>query len=843
MKKIFPQELQAKAREIALRGWEKAKYGARETWAYLRRQPPLKLAFLLVFLPTMLVGIFFAVLFAQAMAGRYGPMPEKAELALVENAEASSVLSEDGVELGKYYRENRVSVPLEDISPYVTEALIATEDSRFFEHQGIDLYALGRVFWRSIIRRDRSGGGGSTISQQLAKQLYPREDNGSFGMVKTKLREMIIASRLEEVYDKYALLALYLNTVPFGENAYGIEVAATRFFSKSADQLNAQEAAVLVGLLKANTTYNPRTNPEKSLGRRNVVLGQMAKNGVLDPAVADSISALPLGLKYRRENNQVGGAAHFRHMLRGEVERALAGKTHPDRRPYDIDQDGLRIRVSLNSVMQRLAEEAVREQLPLIQQGLAADWSRAKRAPWEAAFLDQVRLSSRYTELAATGLTEEEILEAMREPRPMTIYDWKTTEAVDTLLGPLDSLRHYFTLLNAGLLVTEPATGVVRAWVGGVDYRFVQYDHVNARRQVGSTIKPVIYATALQEGMRPCEYTPAQQFTIEDFSDYNPSNPNGEYQGAYSMRGGLSKSVNTVAVNIAVRTGLKRVVNEIHEMGITGTVEAIPSVALGTVEATLPEMNTVYSAFANRGRRPEGIHFLDEITTASGEVIVSFTEPKNTRSVMADSTAAITTYLLAGVVNSGTGSRLRSTYGISGPLAGKTGTTQDQSDGWFVGFTPKLVVSTWVGAEFPAVHFRTLSRGSATATALPVWGTFMRKVQQHPGLKKYRGGAFSGLDEMALALLDCPDYLEELPIYRDPEEFLPVEAIAVRLQRYGAQRVEEMMAQKRRRNNESPTEYAERIVELLEREERKDQRRQERKDFWNKTLFGKNDDG
>ena len=817
------------------RGWALTRRYARTLWAYLRAQPPVKLVFIGLGVPLLLGTLFFAWVFVSALGGSYGPMPNANELSLVENAEASSVISEDGMLLGKYFRENRISVPLEAISPYVTDALIATEDSRFFEHRGIDLRALGRVAWRSILLGDRSGGGGSTISQQLAKQLYPRRDNGRFSMIKTKMREMVIASRLEEVYSKEQLLALYLNTVPYGENAYGIEVAANRFFSTTAAALAPEEAAVLVGLLKANTSYNPRTHPERSTERRNLVLELMARNGSLTEAVADSLAALPLEVRYKRDNDRVGSATHFRRMLRAEVEHALAGKTHPDKRPYDIDRDGLRIHVSVNSILQRLAEEAVLEQLPRLQQNLAVDWKSARSSPWEEAFQKHVRRSARYRSLEAAGKSEEAIQATLRQPRPMTVYDWKTAAATDTVMAPIDSLRHYFTLLNAGLLVTDPKNGTVRAWVGGVDYRFVQYDHVTARRQVGSTIKPVVYATALQEGMRPCEYTPAQQLTLEDFQNYNPRNPGGDYEGVYSMRGGLAKSVNTVAVNIAVRTGLRRVVDEIHQMGVTGEVEAIPSVALGTVEATLPEMNLVYSGFANQGRRPRGIHFLDKITTADGEEIVAFSRPTETVRVMTDTVAKISTFLLAGVVNSGTGARLRSTYGISGPLAGKTGTTQDQSDGWFVGYTPKLVVSAWVGAEYPAVHFRTLRRGSATATALPVWGTFMRKVQRTPGLNFYKGGSFPALDEMSVALLECPDYLDELPLYRDPEAIVTVEDIRARLASFPAADVERMMARKRRRRNETPTEYAIRIADLLERQ----RDRESRKRNWAERLFGK----
>jgi penicillin-binding protein 1A len=818
------------------------KYG-KLSWQYLREQPPLKLIFLAIMVPTALVALLFGVLFVRVLNERYGHLPEHEELALIENAEASSVISEDGYLLGKYFRENRISVPQEDISPYVVDALIATEDARFFEHQGIDLRALARVAVRTILLGDRSSGGGSTISQQLAKQLYPRRPNGRFGILKTKLREMVIASRLEEVYSKEDLLNLYLNTVPFGENAYGIEVASGRFFSKSASELTIEEAAVLVGLLKANTTYNPRLRPDASKGRRNVVLSLMAKNGNLAAPVVDSLTALPLEINYRRENNKVGGAAFLRERLRREVIDILEDKTHADGRPYDLDRDGLKIYTTINSTLQRFAEEAVREQMPTIQANLAQDWKSAKRAPWEDAFLKEVRRSERYQSLAASGLEEEEIFAALREPEQMTIFDWKTAGPKDTLMRPMDSIRHYFTLLNAGLLATDPATGKVLAWVGGVDYRYVQYDHVSARRQVGSTIKPVIYATALQEGMLPCEYTPAQQFTYEDFNNYNPRNPSGEYEGAYSMRGGLAKSINTVAVNLAVRTGLPRVVREIHEMGIDGEVEEIPSVALGTVEASLMEMNTVYAGFANRGKRPRGVYYLDKIEDAYGNIVYAAEPRSDYVRVMNDTVAAVATYLMSGVVNSGTASRLRSTYGLRGAIAGKTGTTQNQSDGWFMGYTPKMVVGVWVGAEYPAVHFRTLRRGSATATALPVWGTFMRKVQRADGLKAFKGGWFPKLDEMTTALLECPDYLEELPIYRDPLEFNPADDLLARLRAFEAEEIERMMAEKRRRSNETPEEYADRIVRQLERDARRDERRQRRKEFWAKTLFGKKKDG
>ncbi len=792
-----------------------------------------------VAVPLVLTGVLFLFLFVGVLLGAYGHLPDGAELAGVDNADASSVYSEDGVLLGKYFEINRVSVPAEAISPYVTRALIATEDARFFEHQGIDLRALVRVALRTVLMGDRSGGGGSTLSQQLAKQLYPRQNYSRLGVLKVKLREMVIASRLEDVYSKQELLNLYLNTVPFGENAYGIEVAANRFFGKPAAKLNLQESAVLVGLLKANTTYSPRSNPDKSVGRRNVVLSLMARNGSITEAVADSVASLPLTLNYRRDNDRVGSAPHFRQRLRADVDRALADVPHPDGRPYDLDRDGLRIHTTIHSKLQELAEESVLEQLPRIQQNLADDWKSRKEAPWESAFGAALKRSEHYRALAAEGLDEAAILEALRQPRRMTVYDWRTAQGVDTLLRPIDSLRHYFTLMNAGLLATDPTDGTVRAWVGGVDYRFVQFDHVNSRRQVGSTIKPVVYATALQNGVLPCEYTAAEQATYAAYNDYSPGNANGKYTGAYSMKGGLAHSVNTVAVNMAVRSGLPQLAGQINAMGVETKVQAIPSIALGTVEANLVEMNTVYSAFANRGRRPAGIYYLTRIEDATGRVLAEFKAPTTTEAVLDEQTAKIATFLLAGVVNGGTGARLRSTYGLQGALAGKTGTTQDQSDGWFLGFTPKLVIGTWVGAEYPAVHFRTLSRGSATATALPIWGTFMRKVQRTRGLEAFRGGGFPALDEMTLALLDCPDYLDELPMIADADEFAPDRDITRRLREFDREEIVEMVRNKGRRSNESAREYADRIAGELEREDRRDERREQRKDSWVKRLFGK----
>lgn len=820
--------------------WDQLRFGLsgrfEKLWAFLGKQPKWKLALAAILLPLLLGSTVFAVLLFGVHRGWYGALPTTEALADIKNDQASAVYGADGTLLGKYYVENRVDATLDEVAEHVINGLVATEDARFFEHRGIDTRALMRVAIRSVLLRDQSSGGGSTISQQLAKNLFPRRSYSFLGILKNKLREMVIAGRLEAVYSKQQLLLLYLNTVPFGDNAFGIKVAAQRFFNKSPQALLAEEAAVLVGLLKGNTSYNPRLHPEAALERRNLVLRRMSAANHLPEGTLDSLQQLPLQLDYRPEAHNRGLATYFREHLRKELKKILAENPGPDGKTYDLYRDGLRIITTIDGRMQAHAEAAILEMLPQLQGNLAEDWKRYKASPWESAFQTHLKKSARYKKLESRGLNHDAIVAKLAEPREMNVLDWKRDGAVDTLLSPLDSLRHYFIQLNAGLLAAEPQTGIVRAWVGGGDHRFVQYDHVKSRRQVGSTVKPMVYAAALKQGMRPCEYTPAERFTYEDFNNYNPGNPSGEYEGVYSMRGGLAKSVNTVAVNIAVRTGLDEVVGFLNNMGLSQEVKPIPSLALGTAEASLLEMVTAYSAFANRGRRPNRLHYLERIETATGKVIVEFEPPSQQEftAVMTDSVANLATFLLTGVVNNGTAARLRSRHGLNGAIAGKTGTTQDQSDGWMLGYTPKLVVGSWVGAEYPSVHFRTLSRGSSTATALPVWGNFMRRVVRDKSLKDFKGGSFPKLDELTMAYLQCPDYLEEMPI-------LQSDSLGgdIRLRELDPAALEALMQRNPRRNRESAVEYLERMERELAKEQRKEERRKKRKNFWGKLFFGK----
>lgn len=815
-------------------GW-RARFLAASEW--LSKQHKGKLALLAAGSLALSISLLFAFIYLGVRLGWYGALPSEGELAAIRNHQASEIYGEDGGLLGKYYVENRIDAELDEIADFVVQALIATEDARFFNHSGVDFRALARVAWKSVLLGDDAAGGGSTLSQQLAKNLYPRRRYRSLGMIKNKLWEMVVASRLERAYDKEQLLLLYLNTVPFGDNTFGIKVAAQRFFNTLPADLKAEQAATLIGMLKGNTIYNPKRHPEASLARRNLVLELMGRKEQLAPESLDSLQALPLLLDYVSESQNQGLATHFRERLRQEVQRLLQDKKRADGRPYDLYRDGLKIYTSLDSRIQQHAEAAVAEIMPQVQLQFAKDWQKTSKLPWQSAFDKQVRQSPAYQKLAKSGKKHEQILASLQKPKPMQIFDWKQGIAIDTVLSPWDSLNYYYTLLNVGLLASSATTGRIKAWVGGVNYQFLPYDHVTSRRQVGSAIKPIVYATALEQGMRPCEYTPAERLSYEDYNNYNPGNPSGEYQGVYSMKGGLAKSINTVAVNIAVRTGLDKVATKARQMGLQQEVRPIPSLALGTAEASLMEMVSAYTAFANAGRQHKKLHFLDKITTADGEILLEDSRPQAAEWVLNDSIAALSTFLMAGVVNSGTGARLRSTYGLSGALAGKTGTTQNQSDGWFLGYTPKLVIGTWVGAAYPAVHFRSLSRGSATATALPIWGSFLRRVLRDKKLTAYQGGGFPPLDELSLALLQCPDYLEEMPV-------MTLDSLRgdVRLREIDPLLLQNMVEQKPRREGESLDEYTERIERLLSREESREENREKRKALWSKILFGKKEE-
>ena len=713
------------------------------------------------------LGLVFLFLFS-ILLGIFGRIPSKSDLRNLNQHVASEVYSEDGVLLGKYYIENRLPAQLDSVSSNLINALISTEDARFFEHGGVDLKAMFRVLFRTLMAGDESSGGGSTISQQLAKNLYPRKNLKSLTVPVAKVKEMIIARRLEKVYNKNEILALYLNTVPFGENVFGIKIAAERFFSTTPFDIKIEDAAVLVGMLKANTAYNPVRNPERAKERRNVVFGQMVKYNYLDQAVADSLSQLPVVTKYYVESHNEGLATYFRETLRLQLEEEMKKFNHPDGRPYNLYTDGLKIYTTINSKIQEHAEEAVNFQMKALQKSFIKHFKGYTDAvPYgsEELLTGQKKLTERYKRLKERGLSEAEIDSNFLTPVKMTIFSWETeTQDVDTLMSPLDSLKYYLSVLNTGLLAADPYTGKVLAWVGGINFKHFKFDHVNALRQVGSTFKPVVYAKAIQAGVSPCERLSNDFVTYHEWDNWAPRNADGKYGGSYSMKGGMSMSVNTAAVRLILHdsVGIDSVIALAKRMGISSDIPREPGIALGAVDATLFEMVRLFSVFVNRGVLPK-MTMLSRIETKDGQPIAEFDspDPRSFPRILQEQHADMVRYLLQGVVDGGTGGRLRwlpnSDFRFL-HAAGKTGTTNNNSDGWFMCFTPSIVVGAWVGAEQPLVRWRSTRIGQGGATALPIVGRFLKNTYDDPDFKDWTKQSFPPLTGAAANAFSCPGY-------------------------------------------------------------------------------------
>ncbi|MCO6478581.1 MAG: transglycosylase domain-containing protein [Phaeodactylibacter sp.] len=694
---------------------------------------------------------------ASIAAGAFGKLPNEEDLAGVTHYVASEVYASDSTLLGRYYFENRSNVKYRDISPHFINALIATEDARFFEHNGIDFRAWFRVFFKTILSGERSSGGGSTISQQLAKNIYPREDYGKYSLIINKIKEVFIAMRLEKLYDKEKLLELYLNTVPFSENTFGIKVAAQRFYNTSPSRLTPSQSAVLVAMLKATTVYNPVSQPQNALARRNLVLGQMAKYGYLSRRLADSLVKEPLSLNYFPITHNKGPAPYFREHLRLELKELLKDKRKPNGMAYNIYTDGLKIYTSVNARMQAIAENVVAEQMKSLQKEFTRHLNGAD--PWETEGVLEMakRQSTRYRSLLNAGLDSTGIDSVFRIPVEMEVFSWKGGKE-KRKMSPLDSIKHYLGLLNAGFLALDPKTGEVLAWVGGINHEFFQYDHVLSTRSVGSTFKPIVYAAALQKGIPPCSYFPNQLRVYPQYEYWMPKNATNEYGGYYSLEGGLINSVNTVTVQLMMQAGPKSVARLAHSLGIGTEIPAVPAIALGAADVSLRDMATVYSTFAARGARPE-VHYIRRVEAPDGAVLIDNEWQKDTcnwERPLWEEEADMMNQMLQAVIDRGTGRRIRYRYNMKYPLAGKTGTSQNHSDGWFIGYTPRIVAGAWVGAESPAVRFRDLRLGQGANTGLPIVAFFLQELFEEEKLKGYVDAPFPRPGAMAEQLLSCP---------------------------------------------------------------------------------------
>lgn len=651
------------------------------------------------------------------------------------------------------------------------DALIATEDVRFYEHSGVDAIGLFRVA-KGLLTGSSSSGGGSTISQQLAKMLFPRDPDQNFVELSLrKFREWVIAVRLEKSYTKEEIMTMYLNKFDFLNLAVGINSAAEVYFQKSLDSLQIHEAAMLVGMAKNPALFNPVRRPERTLGRRNVVLNQMLKYGKITRSEYDSLRLLPLGLNFKKEDHKEGLAAYFREYLRifmtaGKPDiknyrwnkeqykvDSIAWETNPlygwckkntkaDGTNYDIYSDGLKIYTTLNSRMQRYAEEAVQQHLGKELQPLFRSERVEKRnLPFSNDLTDEevqdildrsIKRTERYRALKDAGMSYAEIRKNFNKPIPMQLYTWRGIR--DTIMSPLDSLKHYKSFFRAGFLVVEPQTGQIKAYVGGPDYRYFMYDMVSVgKRQVGSTIKPILYTLAMQEGLGPCDKVPniPQTFVLPDGTTWTARGGSKRKGEMVTLLWGLANSENNISGWVLKQFTPQAVAQMAHKMGIHSFIDPVPSVFLGTAEISLKEMVAAYSIFANKGVYNTPV-MVSRIEDKYGNILAEFSA--DSKEVITAQTAYLMCNLLEGVVNKGTGIRLRIKYGFTNPMGGKTGTTQQHSDGWFMALTPDLVGGVWVGAEDRSIHFQNLKYGQGANMALPIWAEFLDKVISDPKL-------------------------------------------------------------------------------------------------------------
>ena len=722
-----------------------------------------KKKFLVWFWGLLTAGILAIVLvFWMITKGWLGYLPPLEDLQNPKNKYATEVISADMQLLGRYYRnENRVSVDYTDISPNMINALIATEDARFYDHTGVDLKSL----MRAIMKLGRAGGG-STITQQLAKQLWSPRANNIFARAMQKPIEWVIATKLERLYSKEEILTMYLNQFDFLYNAVGIKSAAQVYFSTTPAELKLEEAAMLVGMCKNPSLYNPRRRPENALNRRNTVLNQMEKYNYITEEVCDSLKAMPIELKYQSVDHKQGIAPYLREYLRQVLtakepkksnysewnqlqyeidkrqweENPLYGfcnkNSKPDGTPYDLYHDGLRIYTTIDSRMQRYAEEAVNEHMQALQKSFFREKRKKSYAPFSKDLTTEeidgimnrsMRQTDRYREMKKKGMSESEIRTVFNTPVSMRIFSYDGL--IDTTMTPMDSIRWNKHFLRCGFMSMDAHSGAVKAYVGGPNFSHFQYDMVTSgRRQVGSTIKPYLFTLAMDEGMWPCDSTVNDSITLIDGNGvrWTPRDEHLENQGEMvTLNWGLEKSSNWITAYLMSLYTPEQLVRMMRSFGIEGQLDPVVSLCLGPCEVSVKEMVDAYTTFPNKGIRVEPL-YVTRIEDNNGNILATFT-PK-TYEIISETTSYKMIYMLRNVMDHGTGVRARFRYGLKSPMGGKTGTSQNHSDGWFVGFTPSLVSGVWVGGEDRSIHFDNMSSGQGANMALPIWSIYMQKV-------------------------------------------------------------------------------------------------------------------
>lgn len=745
----------------------------------------------------ILAGLIFY--FAMTIQGKTGMMPSFKQLENPQTNFATQIISSDQQLLGTYFRENRTRTEFDSISPQVINALIATEDIRFNKHSGIDFRALARV--AAGVLTGNHKGGGSTISQQLSKLLFPREDlDNTFKLINRKLREWVIAVKLEKAYSKEEILVMYLNHFDFLNLAVGIESASRVYFSTTPDSLNTEQAAMLVGMVKNPSLYNPLRFPENTTTRRNVVLNQMEKYGFIEEDICDSIKKLPLGIKYSKVDHNTGNATYFRELLR---QWLTASKPHPDEyidqrlyvqdsiswnvdpsygwcnknvksngSNYNIYSDGLRIYTTIDLRMQEYAEQAISEHLGgYLQDKFDEEQKGRSKAPFswqltnqeiERIMQNSKRRCERYRVMKSAEVSEDSIDIAFNTPVSMQVFSWEGEK--DTVISPMDSIRYYKQILRAGFMSMEPHTGFVKAYCGGINYKHFKYDMVSrARRQVGSTFKPFIYTLAMQNNYSPCLKVPNIEVSFkmppgQQPEFYTPKYSTSKREGEMvSLKYGLAKSLNQISAWVLKQFSPEAVIDLAKSMGISSHINPYPSICVGAAEVTLKEMTGAFCTWANEGIYTRPV-FITRIEDKNGNVLAEF-QPMQ-KEVMDKQTAYLTLALMKGVVDFGTGIRLRYRYNFTSELAGKTGTTNNHSDGWFMGIAPRLVSGVWVGGEERSIHFRGIRLGQGASMALPIWALYMEKVYKNPNLPYTQEDKFKKPDHLGVET-DCEKWEKE----------------------------------------------------------------------------------
>lgn len=746
------------------------KKGGKQNTSNSKHKIVVKLLWAAFITVIVVIGLVFTLI----ASGTIGYMPPIEDLENPIDKYASQAYSSDNELLGTYSqsKENRIYSSYDQLSPYLVQALVATEDARFYGHSGIDMYAVSRAVVKRVIFQQESGGGGSTISQQLAKQLYSDQAESVFQRLLQKPIEWVIAVQLERYYTKEEIINLYLNKFDFLNNAVGIQTASKVYFNKSPKDLKIEEAATLIGMCKNPAVFNPKRRPDATKGRRNVVLEQMYKANYITKAELDSLCQLPLTLDYVRVDHKDGLAPYFREYLRKIMTAKKPDKDNyaswqmgqyavdsaawaddplygwcnknkkSDGKPYNLYTDGLRIYTTVDSRMQTYAEDAVKEHFSKELQPLFDKEKRGRSyAPFSSSVSKQVdtliyramKVSDRYRNLKKEGKSDAEILKIFKKPADMKVFSWGGE--IDTTMTPWDSIRYHKSFLRAGFMAMDPHNGQVKAYVGGIDFKYFQYDMINiGRRQVGSTVKPFLYALCMQEGMTPCDQMIYENKTYitESGTPWTPRGLRNNMVGqSVSVKWGLQNSDNIVTAYMMSRTTPYALVRMLHTFGITGKIDPVLALALGTPDVSVGEMAGSYTAFANNGIRTNPL-YVTRIEDAYGNTIATF--DTRVQEVFNEETAVKMLDMLRAVMDGGTGSRIRYKYGLKAPMGGKTGTTQNNSDGWFMGFTPNLVTATWVGGEDRSIHFDRTAQGQGAAMALPIYGLFMQKVYADPKL-------------------------------------------------------------------------------------------------------------